>query len=76
MKNRGNSVIALVIVFIFIVAGIFVAILTLSGTFSKAGFEFLSGFNMYIFGIIMDVIVVFTGLLFLIMECTVAREQR
>ncbi len=65
MDNKGNSVIVLVIAFIFILAGIFVSVLTLSGTFEKAGFEFLSAFNLYIFGIIMAVILVVIGLLLL-----------
>jgi hypothetical protein len=65
MDNKGNSVIVLVIAFVFILAGIFVAVLTLSGTFEKAGFEFLSAFNMYIFGIIITVILIFIGILLL-----------
>lgn len=65
MDNKGNSVIVLVIAFIFILVGIFVAVLTLSGTFEKAGFEFLSAFNLYIFGIIMAIILVVIGLLLL-----------
>jgi cytochrome c biogenesis protein CcdA len=65
MDNKGNSAIVLVIAFVFILAGIFVAVLTLSGTFEKAGFEFLSAFNTYIFGIIIAVILVFIGLLLL-----------
>jgi len=65
MDNKGNSVIVLVIAFVFILAGIFVAILTLSGIFEKAGFEFLSAFNTYIFGIIIAVILVFIGVLLL-----------
>jgi hypothetical protein len=65
MYNKGNSAIVLVIAFVFILAGIFVAVLTLSGTFEKAGFEFLSAFNTYIFGIIIAVILVFIGLLLL-----------
>ena len=50
MSNRQGSVGVLVIALIFILAGFFVAVLTLTGTFEKAGFEFLSGFNMYLFG--------------------------
>jgi cytochrome c biogenesis protein CcdA len=65
MDNRGNSAIVLLIAFIFILAGIFVAVLTLMGTFEKAGFEFLSAFNTYIFGIIIAVILIFIGLLLL-----------
>jgi cytochrome c biogenesis protein CcdA len=65
MDNKGNSVIVLVIAFVLILAGIFVAILTLSGTFEKAGFEFLSAFNTYIFGIIIAVILISIGILLL-----------
>ena len=65
MDKKGNSAIVLVIALIFILAGIFVAILTLSGTFEKAGFEFLSAFNMYIFGLIIAIILVVIGLLLL-----------
>jgi hypothetical protein len=65
MDNRGNSVIVLVIAFVFILAGIFAAILTLAGTFEKAGFEFLSGFNTHSFGIIIAIILIFIGLLLL-----------
>ena len=50
MSNQQGSVGVLVIALIFILAGFFVAVLTLTGTFEKAGFEFLSGFNMYLFG--------------------------
>ncbi len=46
-------------------AGFFVAVLTFSGTFEKSGFEFLSGFNVYIFGIIIAVILVVIGFLLL-----------
>jgi cytochrome c biogenesis protein CcdA len=65
MDNKGNSAIVLLIAFVFILAGIFVAVLTLIGRFEKAGFEFLSEFNTYIFGIIIAVILVFIGLLLL-----------
>jgi hypothetical protein len=65
MDNKGNSAIVLVIALIFILAGIFVAVLTLSGTFKKAGFEFLSAFNLYIFGMIIALILVVIGLLLL-----------
>ena len=61
MDNKGNSVLVLVIALIFILAGIFVAILTLSGTFAQSGFEFLSAFNSYIFGMIIAVILVVIG---------------
>ena len=65
MDSKGNSVLVLVIALIFILAGIFVAVLTLSGTFEKSGFEFLSAFNLYIFGIIMAIILVVIGVLLL-----------
>jgi hypothetical protein len=50
MSNRQGTVGVLVVALIFILAGFFAAVLTLTGTFEKAGFEFLSGFNMYLFG--------------------------
>jgi hypothetical protein len=65
MDNKGNSVLVLVIALIFILAGIFVAVLTLSGTFEKSGFEFLSAFNTYIFGMIIALILVVIGFLLL-----------
>jgi len=65
MDNKGNSAIVLVIAFIFILAGIFVAILTLSGTFEQVGFGFLSAFNMYIFGMVIAVILAVIGFLLL-----------
>jgi len=65
MDNKGNSAIVLVTAFIFILAGIFVAILTLSGTLEQVGFELLSAFNNYIFGTIIAIILVVTGLLLL-----------
>jgi uncharacterized membrane protein len=65
MDNKGNRALVLVIALIFILAGIFVAILTLSGTFEKSGFEFLSAFNTYIFGMIIAIILVVIGFLLL-----------
>jgi hypothetical protein len=65
MDNKGNSVVVLVIALIFILAGIFVAVLTLTGTFATVGFEFLSGFNMYIFGMIIAIILLIIGILLL-----------
>ena len=65
MDNKGNSAIVLVIALIFILAGIFVAVLTVSGTFEKTGFEFLSAFNTYFFGIILAIILVVIGILLL-----------
>jgi len=37
----------------------------LSGTFAQSGFEFLSAFNSYIFGMIIAVILVVIGFLLL-----------
>ena len=51
MSNQYNSAGFLAMAVIFILAGFFVAFLTLTGTFEKAGFELLSGFNTYLFGI-------------------------
>ncbi len=65
MNNKGNSAIVLVIAFVFILAGVFVAVLTFSGTFEKAGFEFLSAFNSYIFGMILAITLVIIGFLLL-----------
>lgn len=65
MADKGNSSLVLVIALIFILAGIFVAVLTLSGTFEKSGFEFLSAFNTYIFGMIIAIILVVIGFLLL-----------
>jgi len=65
MADKGNSVLVLVIALIFILAGIFVAVLTLSGTFEKSGFEFLSAFNSYIFGMVIAIILVVIGFLLL-----------
>jgi hypothetical protein len=61
MDNKGTGIGVLVIAFVFIIAGIFVAILTLMGTFERTGFEFLSAFNTYIFGIIIAIILVVIG---------------
>jgi len=65
MNNKGSSVTVLVIALVFMLAGIFVAVLTLTGTFEKSGFEFFSAFNMYIFGIIIAIILVVIGFLLL-----------
>jgi len=65
MDNKGNSAIVLVIALIFILAGIFVAVLTVGGTFEKTGFEFLSAFNTYFFGIILAIILVVIGIFLL-----------
>ena len=51
MSNQYNSVGVLAIAVIFILAGFFAAVLILTGTFEKACFELLSGFNTYLFGI-------------------------
>jgi hypothetical protein len=66
MNSKGNSVTVLVIALIFILTGIFVAVLTYSGTIEKAiGFEILSTFNLYIFGMLIAIILVVIGLLLL-----------
>lgn len=65
MRSRGSSILVFVIAFVFIVAGFFVAFLTFSGTFEKSGFEFLSGFNVYVFGMIIAIILVVIGVLLL-----------
>jgi hypothetical protein len=65
MDNKGNSVAVFVIALILILAGIFVAVLTLTGTFDNMGFEFLYAFNMYIFGMIIAIILVIIGILLL-----------
>jgi hypothetical protein len=65
MDNKGSSVAVYVIVLILILVGIFVAVLTLMGTFENTGFEFLSAFNMYIFGMIIAIILVVIGILLL-----------
>ena len=50
MSKQQGTIGVLVVALIFILAGFFAAVLTLTGTFEKAGFEFISGFNMYLFG--------------------------
>ncbi len=65
MADKGSSVLVLVIALIFILAAIFVAVLTLNGTFAQSGFEFLSAFNTYIFGMIIAIILVVIGFLLL-----------
>ena len=65
MDNKGSSVAVYVIALILILAGIFVAVLTLAGTFENMGFEFLSAFNMYIFGMIIAIILIVIGILLL-----------
>ena len=66
MDNKGNSVSVLVLAIVFILAGFFVAVLTFTGTFEKSGFEFLSGFSMYIFGLIIAFTLVAIGFLLLL----------
>jgi hypothetical protein len=66
MGNKGNSVIVFVIAIIFILAGIFVAVLTVSGTIEKAiDAQILTSFNVYIFGIIIAIVLVVIGFLLL-----------
>jgi len=50
MRNQYNTVVVLAIAAIFILAGVFAAILTAIGAFENFDFGFLSGFNTYIFG--------------------------
>jgi hypothetical protein len=66
MDNKGNIVSILVIGLVFILAGFFVAVLTFMGTFEKSGFAFLSGFSMYIFGLIIAFTLVAIGFLLLL----------
>ena len=66
MDNKGNSVSVLVLAIVFILAGFFVAVLTFTGTFAKSGLEFLSGFSMYIFGLIIVFTLVAIGFLLLL----------
>ena len=61
MSNQQGSVGVLVVALIFILAGFFAAVLTLTGTFEKAGFEFLSGFNMYLFGMVIALTLAIIG---------------
>ena len=66
MDNKGNSVIVFVIAIIFILSGIFVAVLTVSGTIEKAiDAQILTSFNVYIFGIIIAIVLVVIGFLLL-----------
>ena len=65
MDNKGSSVAVYVIALILILAGLFVAVLTLTGTFDNMDFEFLSAFNMYIFGMIIATILIVIGILLL-----------
>lgn len=66
MDNKGNSIIVFVIAIIFILAGIFVAVLTVSGTIEKAiDAQILTSFNVYIFGIIIAIVLVVIGFLLL-----------
>jgi hypothetical protein len=66
MDNKGNSVSVLVLAIVFILAGFFLAVLTFTGTFAKSGLEFLSGFSMYIFGLIIVFTLVAIGFLLLL----------
>jgi uncharacterized membrane protein len=65
MNRKGSSVLVLVIAFIFILAGIFVAVLAFSGTFEKSGFEFLQASNAFLFGMILAITLVVIGFLLL-----------
>jgi hypothetical protein len=66
VDNKGNSVSVLVLAIVFILAGFFVAVLAFTGTFEKSGFEFLSGFSVYIFGLIITFTLVAIGFLILL----------
>jgi len=50
-SNQFSSLTVLAIAVIFILAGIFIAILTAMGAFDSFDFGFLSRFNTYIFGV-------------------------
>ena len=50
MINQYSSAAFLVIAVVFILAGFLLAFALLTRIFEKSGFEFLSGFNMYLFG--------------------------
>ena len=65
MDNQYNTTIVLTIAIILILAGAFVAILTGIGTFEKAGFEFLSGFDTYLFGMTIAITLLVIGFLLL-----------
>jgi len=74
MIKQHDAVGFLAIAVIFILTGFFAAILTLIGTFEKAGFELLLGFNTYLFGISMALtLAVIGGLLF--SYCTQVKIQ-
>ncbi|KON31858.1 hypothetical protein AC478_01960 [miscellaneous Crenarchaeota group-1 archaeon SG8-32-3] len=65
MSNQYSTAITLVIAVVFILAGVFVALLTAIGTFADLGFGFLSGFNTYIFGMAIALTLVIIGCLLL-----------
>jgi len=65
MNIKGSSNIVFVIAFIFVLAGIFVAVLTVGGTFEKTGFAFLSAFSFYIFGLMLAFTLLVIGFLLL-----------
>ena len=61
MSNQHGTVGVLVIAVIFILAGVFVAILTAIGAFENFDFGFLSGVNSYIFGMAIALTLVIIG---------------
>lgn len=61
MSNQCGSTTVLVMAFVFMLAGFFVAVLTITGTFAEAGFEFLSEFNMYLFGMVIALTLAIVG---------------
>jgi hypothetical protein len=71
MSKQHDSVGFLAIAAIFILAGFFAAVLTLTGIFEKTGFELLLGFNTYLFGMLLALtLAVIGGLLFFILHAS------
>ena len=61
MSKQHDSVGFLAIAAIFILAGFFAAVLTLTGIFEKTGFELLLGFNTYLFGMLLALTLAIIG---------------
>ena len=71
MSKQHDSVGFLAIAAIFILAGFFAAVLTLTGIFEKTGFELLLGFNTYLFGMLLALtLAVIGGLLFFVLHAS------
>jgi hypothetical protein len=71
MSKQHDSVGFLAIAAIFILPGFFAAVLTLTGTFEKTGFELLLGFNTYLFGMLLALtLAVIGGLLFFVLHAS------